>query len=270
MTYGSATTAAISAQVERNDEEPFPDSDLLLALRDALQPEADPGGEEAGQQKRPDRLRVSERESDREEEGQREVLDQRSDEVERGADVDADAHTTRGRHARQYALVRSAATGTISSRPIHMSTIMIPFETSLNGANEPIGPAKPKRGPDVPERAGRGGERLERRQLEAHAVRVEQEQDRPDDEDADVEEDEGDHRADHALVDREAVQPDGRDVLGMDGLVELTPQDPADHEMARDLHRAARRARGRAGEHERHEQHRRGRRHRLPDGCSRC
>ena len=38
----------------------------------------------------------------------------------------------------------------ISRRPIHISTIMIPFETSLKGANEPIGPAKPNAGPTFP------------------------------------------------------------------------------------------------------------------------
>ena len=59
----------------------------------------------------------------------------------------------RASQALRYANTTSSsrtATGMISRRPIHMSTIMIPFETSLKGANEPIGPAKPNAGPTFP------------------------------------------------------------------------------------------------------------------------
>ena len=44
----------------------------------------------------------------------------------------------------------STSTGISSSRPIHMSTIIVTVEPSPNGANEPNGPANPKPGPTLP------------------------------------------------------------------------------------------------------------------------
>ena len=94
-------------------------------------------GDRAADDERPHGLRVAEREGDRKEKGEREVLEERADEVERGADVDArppaDPAGERA-HARQYPRVSSTATGMISSRPSHISPVSTTVERSLNGA----------------------------------------------------------------------------------------------------------------------------------------
>ena len=90
----------------------------------------------------------------------------------------------------------------ISRRPIHMSTIMIPFETSLKGANEPIGPAKPNAGPTFPSVVAEAATAANGESSRSTRCASIEEHDRPGDEDADVEQHERDHRADHPLVDR--------------------------------------------------------------------
>src|SRR5215211_2733246 len=52
--------------------------------------------------------------------------------------------------ARQWLAVNSTSTGTISSRPRYISAVSATVERSLNGSNEPIGPAKPSPGPTPP------------------------------------------------------------------------------------------------------------------------
>ena len=71
-----------------------------------------------------------------------------------------------------------AGGGGISSRPRYMSAVSTSVERSLNGSNEPIGPAKPRPGPAPPSVVAGRGERLERRQLHAAQRRVEQDDDR--------------------------------------------------------------------------------------------
>ncbi len=60
-------------------------------------------------------------------------------------------------YARQWLAVKRTSTGMISSRPRYISDVSTPVQTSLNGANEPIGPAKPSPGPRRPasRRSGR-------------------------------------------------------------------------------------------------------------------
>ena len=58
-------------------------------------------------------------------------------------------------------------TGRISSRPSHISAIMITVDRSLKGANEPNGPAKPKPGPTFPSVVAAARDRVERDQVSA-------------------------------------------------------------------------------------------------------
>ena len=102
----------------------------------------------------------------------------------------------------------------ISSRPSHMSAIMIPVETSLNGSNDPIGPANPNAGPTLPSVVAAAAMAFERTEVDARPRRVGEQRDRPDDEQPHVDEHERDDRPERALVDRRAVQTQRRDELG--------------------------------------------------------
>ena len=81
--------------------------------------------------------------------------------------------------------------------------IIMTFETSLNGSNEPNGPGEAEAGADVPERRRRDGERVERRRaatpgdrrVDARSARRRRRTE------ADVEEDERGDRAERPLVD---------------------------------------------------------------------
>src|SRR5919109_297242 len=98
--------------------------------------------------------------------------------------------------------------------------------------------SEPEPGPDVADRRRRGGDRLERGHVHARARRLDHQSERADRPDPDVEQHEADDGSEGALVDYRSVQPDGRDNLGMDRLVELAPEDLADEQVADDLDRA--------------------------------
>ena len=95
----------------------------------------------------------------------------------------------------------------ISSRPSHMSTIIVSLETSPSGANEPNGPVIPNPGPTFPSAVAETRQRVERAERHVADRGVDRDDRGADDPDADVEEDEGRDRAQRALVDRRAVQP---------------------------------------------------------------
>jgi hypothetical protein len=88
---------------ERDDQIALARADALLAAGERLEPEAEAGRDDAGQQEGPHRLAVAHGEGRRKEERRAQVLGQRPHEVQRAADVDADrAHDApggRGGHA---------------------------------------------------------------------------------------------------------------------------------------------------------------------------
>ena len=125
----------------------------------------------------------------------------------------------------------------ISTRPIHISAIITPFERPLKLSYEPSGPAKPNAGPTLPSVAAAAPIASNGREDDVGAERVEHERERPDREQAQVEQHEREHRLERLLVDHCAVQPDRRDHLGVHGLLELAAEDPADQHVTDDLDR---------------------------------
>jgi hypothetical protein len=75
---------------ERDDQEAFARAHALLPLRHALEAEAGGGSQESRPHERPDRLSIAERDRGRYEERGAQVAEQRADEVEGSADVDAE------------------------------------------------------------------------------------------------------------------------------------------------------------------------------------
>ena len=53
-------------------------------------------------------------------------------------------------YSRQKLRAKSTSTGTISSRPRYISAVRTSVARSLNGSNDPMGPAKPSPGPTPP------------------------------------------------------------------------------------------------------------------------
>ena len=141
----------------------------------------------------------------------------------------------------------------ISSRPRYISAVSTAVERSLNGAKEPIGPAKPEPGPTPPSVVAAAANAP--KVVSEHAAQrgVEQDHERAGDQDADVEEDEDDDRAQRALVDDRAVDAQRRDAVRVQGLVELASQHLGDHDVAHELDRAAGRA-GRGAEQDQAEE----------------
>ena len=138
----------------------------------------------------------------------------------------------------------------ISSRPTHISPIIVIFAGSPIGANDPIGPVTRTRA-DVPERGRGGRQRIERSEPRAGDCRVEREHGAAHGPEAHVQEDERGDRPERALVHRGPVQADGQDDLGAHGLVELPPEHLGQEEVPHDLDRSSRRPRGAADEHQR-------------------
>ena len=122
---------------DRDDEERLAQADPLAARGRLLEYPPGTARERPRGHEGPHRLAVPEGNRDREEERDAQVAQDEADEVERAAHVDAADPTPRhGPRAqgRQYPRMRSTATGTISSRPSHMSTARIPVERLLNGS----------------------------------------------------------------------------------------------------------------------------------------
>src|ERR1041384_3332585 len=95
------------------------------------------------------------------------------------------------------------ATGMISTRPSHINTVQIQVDKSLNGANEPYGPAKPNAGPTLPRQAAaapRAADGVDRPQVLPRPPRVGDEAERADRERQQVEQHEDDRRAQRLLV----------------------------------------------------------------------
>ena len=79
-------------QHRRDDEEALAHADLVTrACREPLEPEPERARAEAGHDERPHRIAVPERDADREDDDEAEVLRERPDEVRDGADVDREA-----------------------------------------------------------------------------------------------------------------------------------------------------------------------------------
>jgi len=86
----SGCESCCSPESEGHDEEPLPGAHVLLPCRQALEAQPEAAGDDGRDDERPDRLAVAECDRDRERERQAEVLDECADEIESGADVDAD------------------------------------------------------------------------------------------------------------------------------------------------------------------------------------
>ena len=124
--------------------------------------------------------------------------------------------------------VRRTTTGMISSRPSHMRKIIVTFETSPSGANDPKGPVIPNAGPPFPSALADDANVSSAPSGTSADRGVDRDHRRADGPEADVEQDERGDRAQRALVDRCAVEPDRHDDLRADGLVELAAQDLAE------------------------------------------
>ena len=91
-TYGSETAAAPRSHVSDDDEEPFADADVLAPLCQRADRHSGAGGDRGRRQERHRGLRVQDRDDRREDEREREVAKERSDEIERRAHVDVHTH----------------------------------------------------------------------------------------------------------------------------------------------------------------------------------
>ena len=138
----------------------------------------------------------------------------------------------------------------ISRRPSHMSTIIVIFETSPSGANEPNGPVMPNPGPPLPSALAATASVSSAAERNVRDRRVDRDHRGAHRPEADVEKDEGGDRAQRPLVDRGTVETDRHHDLRADGLAELAPEHLADQEVTHDLDRPGRGARRPTHEHQ--------------------
>ena len=127
----------------------------------------------------------------------------------------------------------------------------------LNGSNDPNGPAKPNPGPTFPRVVAAAPIASRARHVETCARRLDRQDQRARQEEADVDHTERQDRPQRPLVDDAAVEPDRQDGLPVHRLVELAPQDLRDQEVPHDLDRTARRTGAATDQHHGHEGQRR-------------